>query len=167
MVLAAGYGPVWNGLHSLNWAPKVMAGETAFYDGYSSLGSLAGSAMAVSSDCLDPGTQVSSLPAGVRQLMAGYGKIESINNMLIFVHADNVLLELVRYAIAKYNSVDPSAITAAMNGIDQSFLWSQFTYHYTAQNHAGAMGHSEQVCKLSPLSDALNRIPFAAPGSTG
>jgi ABC-type branched-subunit amino acid transport system substrate-binding protein len=167
VVLAAGYGPVWDGLHSLNWTPKVMAAETAFYDGYSSLGNLAGTALAVSSDCLDPGTQVSSLPAGVRQLMASYGKIESINNMLIFVHADDVLLEIVRYAIAKYNSDSASAITAAMNSIDRSFLWSQFTYHYTAQNHAGAVGHSEQVCRLSPLSDPLNRIPYAAPGSAG
>jgi ABC-type branched-subunit amino acid transport system substrate-binding protein len=167
VVLAAGYGPVWNGLHSLNWTPRVMAAETAFYDGYSSLGNLASTAMSVSSDCLDPGTQVSALPSSVQQLMASYGKIEQINNMLIFVHADNVLLEIVKYAIEKYHSVAPDAIKAAMDGIDQSFLWNQFTYHYTAQNHAGAIGHSEQVCKLSPLSDPGNRVPFAAPGSAG
>jgi ABC-type branched-subunit amino acid transport system substrate-binding protein len=167
VILAAGYGPVWDGLHSLNWTPKVLAAETAFYDGYSSLGDLASTALSVTSDCLDPGTQVSSLPADVRELMAGYGKIEQINNMLIFVHADSVLLDIVKYAIEKYNSVAPSAIVAAMNGINQSFLWNQFTYHYTAQNHAGAVGHSEQVCKLSPLSDPLYRIPFAAAGSAG
>jgi ABC-type branched-subunit amino acid transport system substrate-binding protein len=167
VTLAAGYGPVWNGLHSMNWTPKVLAAEDAFYDGYSSLGSLASTALAVSSDCLNPGTQISSLPAGVQQLMASFGKVEQINNMLIFVHADDVLLEIVKYAIEKYHSDSPDAIRAAMDGIDTSFLWSQFTYHYTAQNHAGAVGHSEQVCKLSPLSDSLNRVPFAAPGSAG
>jgi hypothetical protein len=164
VVLAAGYGPGWDGLHSLNWTPRVLSAETAFYDGYSSLGSLASTALAVSSDCLNPGTKVASLPADLRELMNGYGKIEKINNMLIFVHADSVLLELVRYAIMKYDSVDPNAIKKAMEGIDRSFLWSQFTYHFSPTDHAGSVGHSEQVCHLSPLSDPLYRIPYAVSG---
>lgn len=166
VVLAAGYGPVWDGLHSMNWSPRVVAGETSFYDGYSSIGSLGSTAMAVSSDCLNPGTSVSSLPANLRQLMDGYAKVEKINNMLIFAHADNVILELVKYAIEKYHSVDPDAIKTAMEGIDRSFLWKEFTYHFTPQNHAGAVGHSEQVCKLSPLSDPKYRIPSAVAGSS-
>jgi len=166
VVLAAGYGPVWDGLHSLNWSPRLIAGETAFYDGYSSLGNLAGTSMAVSSDCLNAGTQVSALPQNLRTLMDGYAGIEKINNMLIFAHADSVLLELVRYAIEKYHSTSPDAIKTAMEGINQSFLWSEFTYHFTPKNHAGAVGHSEQVCKLSPLSDAKYRVPSAVPGSS-
>src|SRR6185437_11580562 len=103
---------------SMNWSPRLIAAESSFYDGYSSIGPLASTAMAVSSDCLNPGTSVSSLPANLRELMDGYAKVEKINNMLIFAHADNLILELVKYAIEKYHSVDPDAIKTAMEGID-------------------------------------------------
>lgn len=162
VALSQGFGPVWDALHSLDWSPQILATEDAFYDGYTSLGSLAPTALAVSSDCLSPGTQISSLPQSVQTLMKEYSPVETINNMLIFVHADNVLLELVKYAIEKYDSVDPDAIRKAMEGIhNQSFLWSQFTYSFSPTNHAGSVGHSEQVCHLSPLSDSVNRVPFA------
>ena len=85
-------------------------------------------------------------------------------NMLIYDHADSVPLELLKYAIEKYHSVDPNAIKQAMEGIhNQSFLDPIFTYNYSPTNHYGITGDlGSQQCAMAPLIDGPYKIPTIA-----
>jgi ABC-type branched-subunit amino acid transport system substrate-binding protein len=157
-----GYGPIWQAIQSAGWSPKILTSAGAWYDGFSAMGALASTSVAPYTECVTP-----NHPAFTHEqttLMDGYAGIfgASSVNYLTFVSTDNVPLELLKYAIEKYHSVDPNAIKQALEGIhNQDFLG--LTYDITPTNHFGLTGvYGANTCTMSPFSDGPYRVPFVA-----
>lgn len=153
----AGFGPVWEGFQSLGWSPTVVTGESAFFDGYTSLGtSLAPHAFTTCIAGLPAGqTLPASLAADLKILNA-----HGVPDQLIALQSNLNTFQILRAAIIKENSDAPAAVKAGIESLhDNTFLYKTFVYHFSATNHSGIAGPG--ICDLSPLGKL--GIPIIAP----
>jgi ABC-type branched-subunit amino acid transport system substrate-binding protein len=158
-----GYAPIWQAMQIAKFSPPILATAGAWYDGFSGMGSLVSKASAYYNDCADSAGQ--TWPADVAALMSQYNKATggfSIN-YLTYVATDSVPLEMMKVAIEKYHSVDPNAIKAAMETIDQSFFGIQ--YKITPTNHYGITGpYAAAVCNMGPpYAGGDAKVPVKTP----
>jgi ABC-type branched-subunit amino acid transport system substrate-binding protein len=155
-----GYGPLWSAMRAASWSPPLLAAAGAWYDGFNGMGPLATKAVASYYDCADSASQ--TWPADVAGLMGQYSAATggAFTNYLTFVNTDTVALELLKYAIEKYNSVDPNAIKAAIEGIANHSFYG-ITYNYTPTNHYGITGpYAAAVCNMAtPYAGGNAKVP--------
>jgi branched-chain amino acid transport system substrate-binding protein len=158
-----GYAPIWQAMQIAKFSPQILATAGAWYDGFSGMGSLVSKASAYYNDCANSASQ--TWPPDVASLMSQYNKATggfSIN-YLTYVQTDSVPLEMMKVAIEKYHSVDPNAIKAAMETIDQSFFGIQ--YKITPTNHYGLTGqYGAAVCNMGPpYAGGDAKVPIKTP----
>jgi ABC-type branched-subunit amino acid transport system substrate-binding protein len=155
-----GYGPLWSAIRAAGWSPPIMATAGAWYDGFNGMGPLATKAVASYYDCADSASQ--TWPADVAALMGKYSAATGglITNYLTFVNTDTVSLELLKYAIEKYNSVDPTAIKTALEGISNQSFYG-VSYSYSPTNHYGITGpYAAAVCNMAaPYAGGNAKVP--------
>jgi ABC-type branched-subunit amino acid transport system substrate-binding protein len=148
-VLSYGYAPLWQAMQTAGWSPNILSHPSAWYDGFNGMGSLVNKAVSFYNACADSPSQ--TWPPDVAGAMTGYSKATgglSIN-YLTYVISDSVPLELFKYAIEKYHSLDPNAIKQALEGVNQQFFGAQFTISPT--NHFGLTGqYGAAVCNMGP-----------------
>ena len=129
--LGSGYGPVWQAMRTAGMTSvKILATAGAWYDSFSAMGPLAVNAFAPFYSCA-PSAAV-TYPDEVMNLMGQYSAATYgySTNYRIYVMADSVPFELLKYVIEKEHSVSPAAIKAGLESIhNQSFL--TFEYNYT------------------------------------
>lgn len=161
--LGFGYGPLWSAMKAASFSPQVMASAGAWYDGFNGMGSLADTATALYYTCADSASQ--TFPASTTSLMSQYaaGTADLAVNYLTFVVTDTVPLEMLKYAIEKYHSLDPNAIKAGMESI-HNMTFEGVTYNYSATNHFGITGSfGAAVCNMSPpYAGGKAKIPLIA-----
>lgn len=163
--LGFGYGPLWSAMRASNFSPQLLVSAGAWYDGFTAMGPLANTAVAPYDDCADSVSQ--TFPAGVTSLMDQYaaGTGGAAVNYLTFVQTDTVPLEILKYAIEKYHSVDPNAIKTAIEGI-HGMSFEGISYDYSPSNHYGITGSfGAAVCNMAPpYAAGKDRIPVKAQG---
>ena len=159
-----GYGPIWAGIQSAGWSPKIMTSAGSWYDGFSSMGNLASTAVAAYEDCVQPGH--APFPSQVTDLMAGYASVFGTTsvNYLTFVQSDSVAPELVKLAVEKNNSTSPDAMKNALENLGPTTIYGTYQFNYSPTNHWAVTGqYGPAMCKMTPFSDGSARIPFVAP----
>jgi branched-chain amino acid transport system substrate-binding protein len=159
--LGSGYGPVWQAMQTDGMTGvKILSTSGAWYDSFSAMGTLANNAYAPFYSCA-PSTTV-TYPANVMSLMSQYSAATYgySTNYRIYVMADSVPFDLLKYAIEKEHSDSPQAIKAGLESIhNQSFL--TFKYNYTSANHYGIQGTDKAaVCRMAPpYAGGVGKIP--------
>jgi ABC-type branched-subunit amino acid transport system substrate-binding protein len=145
-----GYGPVWSAIRASGWSPQIIASAGAWYDGFTAMGPLAAKAVSPYNDCADSSSQ--TWPTDGAGLMSKYSAATAggFVNYLTFVQTDTVALEILKYAIEKYHSVDPNAIKAAIDGM-HGMSFHGINYDYSPTNHYGISGpFAAAVCNMGP-----------------
>jgi ABC-type branched-subunit amino acid transport system substrate-binding protein len=162
LIVTAGeaYGPIWQSILASGWSPTILASAGAWYSGFTSMGSLTPNAYAFYYECADSSSQTFS--AVQNQLMSQYATATSslVTNYLTFLATDSEPLEILYYAITKYNSVAPAALKAAIEGIhNKSFLG--LTYNFSSTNHFGLTGSfGPAVCHMgAPYAGGVGKVP--------
>jgi ABC-type branched-subunit amino acid transport system substrate-binding protein len=155
-----GYGPIWSAMRAVGWSPEIMASAGAWYDGFTAMGPLVSKAVAPFFNCADSPTQ--TWPADVTSLMSQYAAItkgQSIN-YLDFVESGIVPLEIFKYAIEKYHSIDPNAIKTAIEGI-HGMSFNGITFDFSSTNHYGLTGqYGAAVCTMGkPYAGGDANVP--------
>jgi ABC-type branched-subunit amino acid transport system substrate-binding protein len=148
-LLSYGYAPLWQAIQTAGWSPNIMSTAGAWYDGFTGMGPLANKAVSFYNACADSASQ--TWPPDVAGLMTGYNKGTAglSINYLTYVISDSIPLELFKYAIEKYHSLDPNAIKQALEGVNQQFFGAQFTI--TPTQHFGLTGqYGAAVCNMGP-----------------
>jgi ABC-type branched-subunit amino acid transport system substrate-binding protein len=158
-----GYGPIWQAVLASGWSPTILASAGAWYSGFSSMGSLTAKAYASYYNCATSATQ--TFTATQQSLMAQYASTTSnlSINYLTFLATDSAPLELLDYAITKYNSTSPAAIKAALESIhNQTFLGLK--YNFSPTNHYGLVGtFGPAVCHMgTPYAGGVGKVPVKA-----
>jgi branched-chain amino acid transport system substrate-binding protein len=159
--IGLGYGPLWQGMQTQGWSPNILSSAGAWYDGFSAMGPLVANATATYVDCA-PSPSTTFSPEQ-QQLFQGYSDATdgfSIN-YLTFIASDSIPVELLAYAINKYNTLDPAAIKKAIEGIhNKTFLG--LTYNYSPTNHYGITGvYSAAVCAMGPpYAGGVGKVPI-------
>jgi ABC-type branched-subunit amino acid transport system substrate-binding protein len=157
------FGNVWQAMNQADWSPPVIGPSYIFYDGYSALGAMKDKALVLSAACAPTSTPV--FPARTSALMSSYAAATegASPNMLVYVQTDSVGLELLKYAVTKYDSTSPDAIKTALESFNQDLFWQGDHYHFTPTNHYGLSGvYGSAVCQAAPLVDGANQIPLLA-----
>jgi ABC-type branched-subunit amino acid transport system substrate-binding protein len=158
--ISFGYGPLWSAMRAASWSPPILAAAGAWYDGFNGMGPLADKAVAPYYDCAESASQ--TWPSDVASLMSQYSAATKggFTNYLTFVNTDTVPLEMLKYAIEKYNSVDPKAITAALESINNQSFYG-ITYNYSPTNHYGITGqYAAAVCNMAtPYAGGVAKVP--------
>jgi ABC-type branched-subunit amino acid transport system substrate-binding protein len=161
--LGFGYGPLWSAMRAANFSPQIMASAGAWYDGFSAMGPLAQTAVAPYDDCASSASETFS--PSVTSLMQKYeaGTGDAAVNYLTFVATDTVPLDILKYAIEKYHSLDPNAIKTAIEGI-HGMTFDGITYNYSSTNHYGITGEfAAAVCNMDPpYAGGSAKIPVKA-----
>ena len=158
-----GYGPIWAGMQSAGWSPRIMTSAGSWYDGFSSMGALATNAVAAYEDCVQPGH--APFPTEVTDLMTGYASVFGTTsvNYLTFVQSDSVAPELFKIAVEKNHSIAPDAIKNALENMGPTTIWGTYQFNFTPTNHWAVTGqYGPAVCKMTPFSDGSARLPFVA-----
>ena len=158
-----GFGPIWQGMQAAGWSPKILTGAGAWYDGFNAMGSLADNAVANYVDCVTA-SHAPFQPA-LTGLMDAYSSVPGTSTIDLLAQPsyDSVPMEILKYAIEKYHSVDPDAIKQAIEGMGSQTYFGGFTYDYSTSNHFGMTGDlGPNVCKMTPFSDGKYKIPFVA-----
>jgi branched-chain amino acid transport system substrate-binding protein len=138
---SANYGPLYNGLRAINWAPTVFIGTGAFFDSTGSIGDLADKVIVgmPNGTCLEPG---GSLPANWDKVLATFKARTGQQPALITsVQAGVDSLNILKKAIESTNSVDGPTLKKAIEQMsNQSFFDPSWTYTYTPTDHFGWTG---------------------------
>jgi ABC-type branched-subunit amino acid transport system substrate-binding protein len=160
------FGAVWQTMQTqgLTTVP-ILTGAGAWYNAFSSMGSLADHAYAYYDDCA---TSVDETwPANVNSLMAQYSAATYAysTNYLTYVATDTVPLLLLKAAITKEHSDSPAAIKAGMESIHNE-TFDTIEYDYTASNHFGVTGvDGPAVCKMAPpYAGGVGKVPIKSNG---
>jgi ABC-type branched-subunit amino acid transport system substrate-binding protein len=148
-----GFGPIWQSFHTLGWSPNIMGDVGFFYDGYNALGDLASKAYA---PCWQGENVGQSLPS---QVVGMINQIAPLNGGIAPdpIIAASVSMEqmlLAKYAIEKYDSLDPAALQAALQGMDKTELlnWEGMQFTESSSFHGGLVGpYGAGICQSSPL----------------
>jgi branched-chain amino acid transport system substrate-binding protein len=159
-----GFGPIWAGMQSAGWSPRMMVEAGGWYDGFSSMGALANNATATYLNCVQPNH--APFPTDLTNLMAGYAGVFGTTsvNYLTFVQSDSNAPELFKLAVEKNHSISPDAIKSALETMGPTTIFGTYQYDFTPTNHWGVTGqYGPAECKMSPFSDGNFRIPFIAP----
>jgi branched-chain amino acid transport system substrate-binding protein len=158
VLISDGLGTVWNAMNTIGWTPKVVTTEGVYFDGYSALGAVGSSVYNLCPAALDlnenPPANVASAVASITQ------QIGALPDRLAPIQVFVDQFEIMKYAIDKYNSLDPVALKSAIESIhNQSFFYNKFVFDFSPDNHAGYVGLN--VCP----SKALNSmgIPIISP----
>jgi ABC-type branched-subunit amino acid transport system substrate-binding protein len=164
VMLAFGYGPIWQSIQAANWSPKIMAPAGAWYDGFDGMKTLANNAVSSYDDCVVPGHP--PFPAEVTSLMDAYAPVFGTNslNYLTFVNTDSAYLELLKDAVETAHSTDPDAIKQTLESMTNVTLFNLLQYSMSPTNHSGLTGtYGPHVCNMYPLVDGSYRQPTIAP----
>lgn len=148
-----GFGPIWQSFHTLGWSPNIMGDVGFFYDGYNALGNLASHAWA---PCWQGENTGQSLPS---QVVSMINQIAPLNGGIAPdpIIAASVSMEqmlLAKYAIEKYDSLDPAALQKALQGMDNTKLmnWVGMQFTESSSFHGGLVGpYGAGICESSPL----------------
>lgn len=148
-----GFGPIWQSFHTIGWSPDIMGDVGFFYDGYNALGNLAQNAWA---PCWQGEVVGQSLPS---QVLSMINKIAPLNGGIAPdpIIAASVSMEqmlLAKYAIEKYDSVDPAALQKALEGMNQTKLlgWAGMEFTESSSYHGGLVGpYGAGICQSAPL----------------
>jgi branched-chain amino acid transport system substrate-binding protein len=158
-----GYGPIWSAMQAVGWSPEILASPGAWYDGFTAMAPLVSKAVSPFYGCADSPTQ--TWPAGVASLMSQYAAItkDASINYLDFVQTGIVPLEMFKYAIEKYHSVDPNAIKSALESTN-GMSFEGLTYNFTSTNHYGLTGqYGAAVCNMGkPYAGGDANVPVKA-----
>jgi ABC-type branched-subunit amino acid transport system substrate-binding protein len=164
VMLAFGYGPIWQGIQAANWSPTIMTSAGAWYDGFDAMKTLATKAVAAYDDCVVDGHP--PFPKQVTDLMDAYAPVFGTTslNYLTFVNTDSAYLELIKVAVEKVHSADPDAIKQTLEGMTNQTLLGLLQYSMSPTNHSGLTGdYGPHVCRMSPFVDGPYRQPTIAP----
>jgi ABC-type branched-subunit amino acid transport system substrate-binding protein len=148
-----GFGPIWSSFHTLGWSPNIMGDVGFFYDGYNALGNLASHAWA---PCWQGENTGQTLPS---QVVSMINQIAPLNGGIAPdpIIAASVSMEqmlLAKYAIEKYDSLDPAALQKALAGMDNTKLlnWVGMQFTESSTFHGGLVGpYGAGICQSSPL----------------
>ncbi len=156
-----GLGQVYTDLQGMNWSPHIFTEFAAYFVGYSSIGSLAAHAL---STCQTDIPENQPIPAPLNDLTAYVTARTHISQPGLassLLNANDSLL-ILKYAIEQAKSLNGPAIVKAIEGIHgQGFTVPQWTYTFTAADHAGWPNSSSYLCKLTPLGPY--QTPYTAP----
>jgi ABC-type branched-subunit amino acid transport system substrate-binding protein len=151
-----GFGPIWQALRAMNWTPKIMGDVGFFYDGYSSLGSLAPNAWAPCWQGLpNTGSSTQLPPQNVISVVNQIGPISAgiSPDPLIATSVEMEQILLAKWAIEKTHTVDTTAVKNALETMRNQPIWwpdNQFTYTPTYHNSlVGPFGAG--ICNAAPL----------------
>jgi ABC-type branched-subunit amino acid transport system substrate-binding protein len=148
-----GFGPIWQSFHTIGWSPNIMGDVGFFYDGYNALGDLAANAVA---PCWQGEIEGQALPS---QVLSMINKVAPLNgdiapDPIIAASVDAEQMLLAKYAIEKYDSLDPAALQKALQGMNDTKLWNWAGAEFTESStfHGGLVGpYGAGICKASPL----------------
>lgn len=161
--LGYGYGPLWSAIRAAGWSPPLLVAAGAWYDGFTAMGPLAQNAVAPYNDCASSVSE--TFAPDTQALMEQYSvpTADVAVNYLTFVQTDTIPLEIMKYAIEKYHSLDPNAIKQAIEGI-HGMSWYGITYDYSSTNHYGLTGpYAAAVCNMAPpYAGGKARVPVKA-----
>lgn len=137
-----GFGPIWKSLKAISWSPKIMGDVGTIYDSFNDLGSLAAGTVAPCWWALNKGQ---AIPDEVVQTV---NKIAPINggfapDPLIASQVSVSQILLAKYAIEKYNSVDPAAIEKALNELNGGSIpkwWPDLKFSFAGSPRSGPVG---------------------------
>lgn len=172
VMIGLGYGAVWNGMKSMGWSPNIVGDLAAFYFEYTAMGSLANNAFSPA--------WWGSIPSHptLPQTISGYmSLIKPLNppnypGLLISANVGLDKVLLVKYAVEKYNSVDPNAMKQALETLnDTPIFWQGNRLTESASEHTGVVGpYSAGAMNMAQLGpDSLfqyaepNGSPLATP----
>lgn len=152
-----GFGPVWDAFKSANWSPVIVTGESAYFDGLTSVTSqLQPNSYTTCLDGLPNGTK---LPANVKSALNLINP-DNIPDQLTALQSNITSLEILKAAIEKNHSIDPDAIKAGIESLtDNTFYYKAWHFSFSPTNHAGRVG--PDVCHILPTSSL--GVPVIAP----
>src|SRR5262249_49089830 len=149
-----GLGPIWSGIQSAGWSPKILTSALVWYDSFTGMGPLANNSNTIYQNCAAEGHP--PFPKTLTDEMDIYANTFGTNsvNYLTFVSNDSVPLEMMKVAIEKYHSIDGDAIKKAMEEMNNQMFFGTFSFTYTPTNHRGINGTlGAAVCKTTPFGD--------------
>jgi branched-chain amino acid transport system substrate-binding protein len=158
-----GYGPVWQAMQSASFSPRILTSAGAFYDGFNGMGALANKGVVWYVDCVPPNH--APFEKTLTDLMDAYHAVPGTStiNLLAQPSFDSAPMEILKYAIEKYHSVDPDAIKQAIEGMGQRTFFGAFQYDYTPTNHFGMTGDlGPNMCNMTGFVDGKYMIPTLA-----
>jgi branched-chain amino acid transport system substrate-binding protein len=159
--VGAAVGHVYEALKALNWAPKTVGTYSLLYSGRTSLGDLAANTFfSCGIGVANGGTPDPGLDALVQKSNTAFGKIPTNAGGIWSVDS----IRILKAAIEKYHSLDPDAIKSAIESFKGvSYTSPNFTYTYSAQEHAGWPRSEVKMCRLDKVGQ--DGIPVFADNS--
>jgi branched-chain amino acid transport system substrate-binding protein len=155
---AAGMGHVYDAMRTINWKVPIITTAAAFFDGYTSLGSLGKTAYSNCAVALQPGAKPDPGMAKVLQTVTAKTGVNPSVGQLVLSNDDFAVLKA---AIEQTKSLDPDKIAAAIEGFtNRSFTTPSITYTWTKTNHGGWPVSQMRMCKMEPLGQY--DLPFIA-----
>jgi ABC-type branched-subunit amino acid transport system substrate-binding protein len=161
--LGFGFGPVWQAMQAASFSPQILTSPGAFYDGYNAMGPLADKGVVYYVDCVQPSH--APFEKTLTDLMDAYHAVPGTStiNLLAQPSYDSAPMEILKYAIEKYHSVDPDAIKQAIEGMGPRTFYGAFQYDYTPTNHFGMTGDlGPNMCSMKGFIDGKYMLPTIA-----
>jgi len=152
LLAQGGLGAVYSGLSSMGWLPPILGTATAYFEAYTSLGSLASTTYANCGVAVRKGQSLDPASAKVvKAVIAKTGPQPDYASTIINVNDD---LLVIKYAIEKDHSITPNAFAKTVESIHhKSFTSSNYLYTFSATNHDGWPASQSHMCYLSPLGE--------------
>lgn len=155
-----GFGPVWDGLHTMGWSPNIMGDQGFFYSGYSALGSLGPNAEGLCWLGQIPGQSVPQFV--LTELNKIAAQSPTLPDPLIATVYGVGELFLAKYAIEHAHSLNDAALKSELESLrDAPVWWSGLRLTYTPTDHAGLSGaYTAGICRAAPLGKIGNNFPI-------
>lgn len=154
-------GHVYEALKALNWSPKTVGTYSLLYSGRTSLGALAANTFfSCGIGVEDGGTPDAGLDALVKKSNQAFGNLPTNAGGIWSVDS----IRILKAAVEKYHSLDPDAIKSAIESFrGVSYTSPNFTYSFSATEHAGWPRSEVRMCRLDKVGP--DGIPVFAANS--
>jgi len=152
LLAQGGLGAVYSGLSSMGWLPPILGTATAYFEAYTSLGSLASTTYANCGVAVKKGQTLDPASAKVvKAVIAKTGPQPDYASTIINVNDD---LLIVKYVIDHNHSTTAKQFASTVESIHhKAFTSPNYVYTFSATNHDGWPASQSHMCFLSPLGE--------------